>query len=274
MRFILGLLLLCCGACSSNTAQNDQQQTTTEVPEQVVKTVAVEVPAIDSIYDVAYLTGKFDPAKHPLFEKVAAQYADGPGYYLHQEAYAAFQKMHEAAAKAGVNLKIISATRNFNRQKRIWEAKWTGGRKVDGMNLAEAMPDPEKRARKILEMSSMPGTSRHHWGTDLDVNALNNAYFEKGKGKVLYEWLTAHAAEYGFCQPYTPKGEERPNGYEEEKWHWSYIPVAQQLTNLAQYQVKDSDISGFKGADVAEKIQVVKNYVLGINPQCLKASTD
>ncbi len=64
----------------------------------------------------------------------------------------------------------------------------------------------------------MPG-ARHHWGTDFDLNALNNAYFNTKDGKRIYDWLTQHAAEFGFCQPYTAKGgpDGRPIGYEEEK---------------------------------------------------------
>ena len=34
--------------------------------------------------------------------------------------------MAEAAKKEGVILTIISATRNFESQKRIWENKWNG----------------------------------------------------------------------------------------------------------------------------------------------------
>ena len=33
----------------------------------------------------------------------------------------------------------------------------------------------------------MPSTSRHHWGTDLDLNNLNNSYFTSGKGKKIYK---------------------------------------------------------------------------------------
>ena len=81
------------------------------------------------------------------------------------------------------------------------------------------VPEPVERARMILTYSSMPGTSRHHWGTDMDLNKDNNGYFATGEGLKVYEWLQAHAHEYGFCQPYTPKGPNRPEGYNEEKWH-------------------------------------------------------
>lgn len=219
-------------------------------------------------FTIAYLTGQFDPASHPDFTTIDIKYADRAGQYLRRDAYEAFQKMHAAAAADGVTLRIISAARNFNRQKEIWEAKWNGSRLVDGKNLAETMPDPAQRALKILEYSSMPGSSRHHWGTDIDLNALTDGYFRQGEGLKIFEWLTAHAHEYGFCRPYSAKGPERPNGYFEEKWHWSYQPVSGQLTELARTQLKDSMIRGFAGAETAGSIGVVQKYVLGVSKEC------
>lgn len=114
----------------------------------------------------------------------------------------------------------------------------------------------------------MPGTSRHHWGTDVDFNNFNNNWFEKGEGLKLFTWLENHAHEYGFCRPYTAKDTERPQGYNEEKWHWSYTPISNELTALAEAHLTDSMIKGFKGSEVAPALEVVKNYVLGINHGC------
>lgn len=233
------------------------------------KSVEIEVePQKDSI-SIDYIMGKFDPAKHPDFVKIDTRYADKANLYLRKAAYESFLKMHAAAKADGVTLVIRSATRNFNYQKGIWERKWTGATKVKGgINLAKTTPADHTRALEILLYSSMPGTSRHHWGTDVDFNSFNNDYFSKGKGLKEYNWLVANAASYGFCQPYSPKGDNRPNGYEEEKWHWSYLPIAQPLTKVAKKQLKDNMISGFKGAETAAKIGVVDKYVLGINPDC------
>ena len=114
----------------------------------------------------------------------------------------------------------------------------------------------------------MPGTSRHHWGTDIDLNAFNNAWFAEGKGLKLYNWLITHAHEYGFCQPYTKKGQERPDGYNEEKWHWSYTPVSKPLLHEARKTLKNEMIQGFMGSKQAVSIDVVTKYVLGINSNC------
>ncbi len=274
MKFLSLLLLAGFLSC---TSPPEAGAAPTTVPEPASATDAApaappKVATTDSIPAIpsyTYLTGKFDPAEHPHFVKVAATYTDGDPYRLHEETYAAFQKMHAAALSDGVKLIIVSATRNFARQKQIWEAKWRGERLLEGAEKAdEVYPDPAERALAILRYSSMPGTSRHHWGTDVDLNALNNAYFDAGEGKKIHDWLTAHGPEYGFCQPYSPRGDDRPTGYNEERWHWSYLPLATQLTSYAATELRDRDISGFAGAEAAHRIEVVKNYVLGINPAC------
>ena len=218
---------------------------------------------------LSYLMGQFDPAVHPDFSPIAREHADRKGLYLRTDAYEAFQSMYKAAKADGIHLVIRSATRNFAAQKGIWEAKWTGARKIEGgQDASVAFPDPVVRARKILKFSSMPGSSRHHWGTDIDLNNFTNEWFETGEGKKVYDWLTAHAAEFGYCQPYTAKGPSRPNGYNEERWHWSYIPVSRALTDQAERELRDSMIVGFLGAETASEIGIVDNYILGIHPTC------
>lgn len=220
-------------------------------------------------FSLDYLMGKFNPAKDTAFTEIALQHADRKDLYMRKDAYRAFQQMFDAAKKDSIRLVIRSAARNFKRQKAIWEGKWAGSRKLSGnVNAAKKYPKAMPRALKILEFSSMPSTSRHHWGTDIDLNNFNNQYFEKGRGLKEYEWLTANAEKFGYCQVYTAKDAARPEGYNEEKWHWSYLPIAKQLTELARREMTDAQIKGFKGAEVAQEIGVVEKYILGINRDC------
>ncbi len=219
------------------------------------------------------LLGKIDPASDSGFVPVSLAYTDKESIYLRKQTYQAFVRMAQAAQEAGITLRIISATRNFKAQKRIWEAKWKALREKaqnSGQNISRA----EQRALKILEYSSMPGTSRHHWGTDIDLNALENRYFAAGEGKRVYDWLVAHAGAYGFCQVYTEQGKDRPDGYHEEKWHWSYLPLAQQFLRQYNEQVSYADIRGFDGSSVAEKIGAIEKYVNGIASQCQAELTE
>lgn len=224
----------------------------------------------DPNISIDYVMGKFNPTESKAFELIDPKYASRSGMYLRKEAYKAFKQMYEAALSDGIDLKIVSATRNFNAQKRIWEAKWNGERLVDGgENLSLTTPDPKERALKILKWSSMPGSSRHHWGTDIDINDLENEYFESGYGAKVYAWLTENASKYGYCQPYTPKNEKRPNGYNEEKWHWSYLPIAKPLSTFAKRSLNNDMIVGFDGSEAAKEIDILNNFILGINSACL-----
>jgi LAS superfamily LD-carboxypeptidase LdcB len=261
-------LLISTTACSSGTDSDATFQyagdTTKEASQNIIQATAEGADTLTK----EELLGQIKPADHQDFVRIASQYTDKSDIYLRKEAYEAFQRMAAAAKQAGLSLQIISATRNFADQKSIWEAKWTGNRKVDGQDLSKTIPDPKQRALKILEYSSMPGSSRHHWGTDIDLNALNNDYFASGDGKKLYEWLQTYAAAYDFCQVYTAKGSDRPDGYNEEKWHWSYMPLSSQFLSQYEQKITYRDITGFQGAEAAGLIDIIPRYVQGIAPAC------
>jgi len=84
----------------------------------------------DRSIDIAHLLGQFNPAADANFCQVEARYANRKGLYLRNEVYSAFKQMQRAAKKDGVSLVIVSATRTFDAQKRLWERKWTGARRV------------------------------------------------------------------------------------------------------------------------------------------------
>lgn len=234
-----------------------------------VKVMRIEIPDSLPRFDLNYIMGKFDPAVHPDFTEIAPKYASAKGMYMRQDAFEAFKSMFEAAQKDGVNLKIVSAARNFDRQTQIWNNKWSGRTLVEGgVNLARDVVDPVERARRILRFSSMPGTSRHHWGTDIDLNALEDGWFLEGEGKRVYEWLNTNADDFGYCQTYTVKNADRPNGYEEEKWHWTYTPVSRLILQSARLILANHNLNGFEGCEVASELGILENYVLGINPSC------
>jgi LAS superfamily LD-carboxypeptidase LdcB len=216
----------------------------------------------ENMQEKIYLLGKFDPSQRDDFMIVPEEYSvSGYTMYLRKETLSAFLQMEDAAEKDGIDLKIASATRNFDYQKNLWNNKWNA--------LPEAM-DGLIKFQTILEYSAVPGTSRHHWGTDIDINGASPEYFETEKGEEVYEWLNQNAASFGFCQTYTAKGPERPNGYNEEKWHWSYLPLSQKFTEDYKNLITNKDITGFDGDEyTTEEKDLIDNYVLGINPQCL-----
>ena len=213
------------------------------------------------------LIGKIDFSNETLV-LIPLQYANRESIYMNKEAFEAFLEMYNAAAEVGVSLKILSGFRSFEHQKTIWENKWNGRVKLTGNISATDISNKQKRALEILKFSAMPGTSRHHWGTDIDLNSLNNSYFESGEGRKVYDWLLQNAGIYGFCRPYNVKGKDRLAGYEEEKWHWSYMPVAKKYLSDYIEIITYEDIKGFDGHETAETVQVIEKYVMSINPEC------
>lgn len=256
------LILLCFPIATSSLLDLEQKKTNEILAEQA----RIQQEAEEKIY----LLGKFNPAERDDFAPVPAPYGwSGHKMYLRKETLDAFLDMAEAAEKDGVDLKIASATRNFDYQENLWDKKWEGTTIVGGENLAKSIPDGLTRFKKILEYSAAPGTSRHHWGTDVDIYSAVPEYFNTEKGEAIYAWLQKNAASYGFCQPYNEKNEgERENGYNEEKWHWSYLPLSKDFLTEYKNLITDADIKGFDGDEYAQSLDLINNYVLSINPEC------
>ncbi|WP_437547269.1 D-alanyl-D-alanine carboxypeptidase family protein [Sorangium sp. So ce367] len=89
---------------------------------------------------------------------------------------------------------------------------------------------------QILQASSAPGTSRHHWGTDFDMFSLTMSEWHQPPLSEAHGWLEENASIYGFSQPYcapTEHGRVFSWGYMEEAWHWSFYPIAEALMEFA-----------------------------------------
>lgn len=255
--YIFFLCLFCCCKTDNNVSLSPEGSSQHPTSEKVTYD-----------FDKSFICGHYDARSDSSFVLIDNQYADRPGMYLKKQAYDAFILMWQAARKDGIELTIRSATRNFDYQRGIWERKWTGQTILSDGTNASNIADPAERALKILEYSSMPGTSRHHWGTEIDLNSFENRWFESGSGLNTFNWLESNASNFGYCRPYTAKDDNRPFGYNEEKWHWSYFPLAKDYTRFAADSLNNMDINGFLGSEVAQEISVVEKYVLGINHSC------
>jgi len=160
-----------------------------------------------------------------------------PKCTLHYEVVAAFLAMRDAAASEGIDLQARSSFRDFDTQLAIWNRKWRGerpildrqGREIDRARLADA-----DCVDAILHWSAVPGGSRHHWGSDIDVidaatvpagyavQLIPSEYAADGIFGRLAGWLEANMRRFGFFRPYrTDRG-----GVSPEPWHLSYAPVA------------------------------------------------
>jgi LAS superfamily LD-carboxypeptidase LdcB len=158
------------------------------------------------------------------------------------EVKAAYQRMQQAAAGDGIALALVSSYRSFAQQARIWTAKYTGQRPVynKAQQPIDISPlDGFAKIEAILLYSALPGASRHHWGTDLDVfdkaavtadyqvQLLDAEYQQGGPFYALDQWLGQHAASFGFFRPY----QRDQGGVAKEAWHLSYRPLAEGYLN-------------------------------------------
>ncbi len=187
------------------------------------------------------------------------------GMYLQKEPAQQLIKAYNDFKKSYPDIPfiVVSATRNYTYQNGIWQRKWDA--------LVPKLVEPQKIAKEILKLSSMPGTSRHHWGTDIDITSLSSEYFQNDKqGIILYQWLRENLPKYGFCQPFN---DGRNGGYLPEEWHWSYKPISKQY--LVQYKtILETNPQtilqnlNFTGSDKITLESLVKEYVLTVNSEC------
>lgn len=179
---------------------------------------------------------------------------------LQPEAIDAFLALQQAAARAGFNLQPASTFRDFERQRQIWNQKFNGERPLldkNSLPLDALTLEIPARCEAILRWSALPGASRHHWGTELDIYdpSLLPAgqrlqlepweYEADGYFAALSAWLSANMVTYGFYRPFA----HDRGGVAVEPWHISYAPLAtlaaQQLTPAviaAAWQ--DEDVAG------------------------------
>ncbi|MFE7274207.1 D-alanyl-D-alanine carboxypeptidase family protein [Streptomyces sp. NPDC057623] len=106
--------------------------------------------------------------------------------------------------------------------------------KVSHRSVWEAMTS-EERQIEILRTSTAPGVSRHHLGSDADFfDTTPQDWADNGPESANYAWLRANAAHYGFLQTYTAQSAKASPAISEERWHWSYAPVAEAVLAFVQ----------------------------------------
>lgn len=203
-----------------------------------------------------------------------------PACALHHEAVGAFLAMRAAALEEGLILVPVSAFRDFDRQLRIWNEKFSGRRPLLGRNgrpLQAATLTAAEIVEAILAWSALPGASRHHWGSEIDVidsaalatgaspGLLLAEYAPGGPFARLHDWLSRNMDRFGFFRPYRTT---RP-GVAPEPWHLSYAPVSEgaldQLTeDVLRRALEASDIAG--RTVILERLpEIHRDYVLDVD---------
>jgi LAS superfamily LD-carboxypeptidase LdcB len=203
-----------------------------------------------------------------------------PRCALHRKAVGPFVAMREAAARNGFDLVPVSSFRDFGRQRAIWNAKFRGERPAlgrDGRPVDMAALDAGARVETILLWSALPGASRHHWGSDVDVadgRAIAAGYVPRlevdeyrrgGRFAALSAWLSANMRRFGFYRPYTRRG----RGVQPEPWHLSFAPVANPALARMSVRLLAAAISGAGvdgEAEILARLPAIRErYVLDVD---------
>ena len=214
---------------------------------------STDTPSITIKYSLQELMGQNDYKGDSSFRQISRSYSyNNRTQYLRIEACDSLEAMCESALADGIRLRVRSATRNFEDQCYFWNRDW----KKTNKNGAQGCID-------VMRIVAMPGVSRHHWGTEVDIDGLGNskklASIENNKR---YAWLKKNAAKFGYYQCYD--SDSSRTGYQEETWHWSFYPLSEEMTRAMVYLMSYGDIPEFEGCEFAEEIQVIENYVLGV----------
>ena len=196
-----------------------------------------------------------------------------PEVQLLRKAFEAYLEMQDAALKEGISITAVSSYRSFARQKAIFERKYMRFTQNDGLT-------PQAAFEKIIEYSTIPGTSRHHWGTEIDIIdgskprvgdvLVEEKFHANGPYVKLKKWMDFNANDYGFYLVYT--NDHNRKGFNYEPWHYSFKELSKpMLDTYLRHDLKSVlREANFKGAallseDLIERY--IEEHIKDINPE-------
>ena len=196
----------------------------------------------------------------------------GDSIKLEKNTFIAMEKMRKAALLDGVKIKVVSGFRDFERQKQIWNRKFKKFTTENNLSDLDAI-------KEIIRFSTIPGTSRHHWGTEIDVidedfknekNLLiSKKYEEGGIFEKLKKWMDNNSQKFGFYLTYDNNINRK--GFEYEPWHYSYLPESKKyLESFLKIDIVEIiskvDIKGKELFNEKFISDYINNNILEINP--------
>ena len=213
-------------------------------------------------------------------ERTHINQLEAPRCALHHDVVEPFMTLRAAAARDGIDLTPCSSFRDFDSQLRIWNRKFRGEWPLYDAEGAERdydALDEEEIVECILCWSALPGASRHHWGTEIDVidgaavpegyrvQLLPEEFASDGVFGKLARWLGEHIEAFGFFRPYA----SYQGGVHAEPWHLSYAPVSvPALEALGIEVVREAVAESILGREIVLKRlpEIYERYVLNIVP--------
>ena len=142
--------------------------------------------------------------------------------------------------------------------------------------------DERELVYAILRWSALPGGSRHHWGTDIDVydeNARPSEYEIElipeevdagGMFGPLHAWIDERIAQDTAHRFFRPYDEDR-QGVAPERWHLSHAPVATRCEKALSIDTLRAALSasdiGLKGTVLEHLDDIYRRFVINTNPR-------
>ena len=203
---------------------------------------------------------------------------------IHRDVVDPFRALRSAAADAGYDAAILSGFRSFDQQLSIWNRKARGELAVldsDAQPLNISTLTDRDLVFAILRWSVLPGASRHHWGTDIDVfdatarpdgyeiELVPAEYEGNGMFASFSAWLDeriANRTSFGFFRPY----DRDRAGIAPERWHLSYGPLAAEFARMLSIELlRDTVVSAdmlLKDVVLTNLEELVDRFVTNTNP--------
>lgn len=137
------------------------------------------------------------------------------GYEMDKRAAPAMREMIQAAKEDGVELMLCSAYRSVKKQQQLFD-------RSQQAYMAQGMSEEEAYAKTATE-TAIPGTSEHQTGLAADIVTPTYQMLDAGFADTpAGQWLSEHAAEYGFVLRY-PQDKQEVTGIIYESWHYRFV---------------------------------------------------
>lgn len=137
------------------------------------------------------------------------------GYEMDKRAAPAMREMIQAAKEDGVELMLCSAYRSVEKQQQLFD-------RSQQAYMAQGMSEEEAYAKTATE-TAIPGTSEHQTGLAADIVTPTYQMLDAGFANTpAGQWLSEHAAEYGFVLRY-PQDKQEVTGIIYESWHYRFV---------------------------------------------------
>lgn len=186
------------------------------MPEVILRVnIGLEQPFYENVttiaqpYELSVLVNKYHQLPAGFTQRnlvnMAKKYtaSDGKQYLLEKTAYEKYVQMADAAKKDGVSLRVVSAYRTEDFQRKLYNKKLKSTGKSNADNY-----------------SARPGFSEHQTGLAVDINSTRTSF----ENTSAFKWLQKNAYKYGYILRYQ-KGKEWITGYAYEPWHYRYVGI-------------------------------------------------